>query len=360
MINLNKLQYAVNKLNEAREGLLVAVDESILNLNVIPVEINYNKDVRNVISLDGSFATFWKYPKFPIWIAVMRVAAVMRRYNWREKKYETILPFNDEFFDWVTVIDMVNGNQHVNEKMEIIENIEKFRDISSYLSKLMIRKEMEIALKVARENENCIIFYDGSLTSPPTPEQINFTKKAINTCEERGNVMVGISKDSSLTTINGKNKDEYLLGLYAARNGTKTAFYITPNPPIITDDDTGCGVRTCFARLHENAAKWFRIDYMITRQMSEKEIIETIACYSLVSSLPGTPFPPLTAHEYAKKIRDIRRPIILPELRKMLADIGLSVEEVESGMTGVNGKVGTYHGVLDKFTKVKREPGLPY
>jgi hypothetical protein len=213
-----------------------------------------------------------------------------------------------------------------------------------------------MTLKVAIEHHGIAIFYDGSFTmlgkeNAARRETWNKIVHIIEACEANGNVLVGLSKDSSLKTINNLIIDEKVLEQYSMKKLDFTGYYLL-------EEGQSTGTGACFARLHPKALKWLRVDFMYTPQMSIEEILETVACYSQVNDLPGTPFPPLTAHDVAVKIRQYKD-LFEQQFMTMLGKEGMSSSNIISGLTDVNGKLvsGTFHDHLDNFTAVKRKKG---
>ena len=319
------------------------------DLNMIPVTFGAMKNVRDIISLDGSYSVLWQSPSYPLWIVIVRTAILKRGYDRIGIKINRI---HDSFVDKLEVIDGNMMTKECNDEIEIISNDDHFnpRMIESYIGHESTRQEEGLALQLSRENTGVMIFFDGALNSPNNNEKrAQFLKDTINACNDNDNILVGISKDSGLKKINKITHDEIILNKFSSQHPGFTGFYLI-------EEGLETGIGTCFARLHPDATKWFRIDFMARTPMSIPEIIETVACYSQVNTLPGTPYPPLCAHEIAVMVRQLKS-TIEEELMKSLLNEGFTMEFIVKGMTNVNGTSawGTYHDHLDMFTKLRKK-----
>jgi hypothetical protein len=319
-------------------------DSTARDITPLAVEFNPNARARDVVSIDSSYVVLFKDPSYPLWIVATRVAMIRRRYDPEGPRYVML---GNDYEDEIDPLDGTNPAIVENESV-----VEIFPDRDGKVNEASVEQELRhkasraeevIAKRIASENEGIMILFDGSLVaSNKTMMDI------VKTCEEHGNVIVGISKDSKKRDINNISLDERILAEYSTRNPGFTGYQLL-------HDGFDTGIGTCFARLHPKAVKWFRIDYMAnTEQMTVSEMLNTIACYSQVNTQPGNPFPPLTAHEVAVKIRQYK--VFVEEyLMKALKREGVDSRYIASGLTNINGKPvsGTFHDYLDLFTKIR-------
>jgi hypothetical protein len=352
MLSSDKLREAIRQLKEMHDKMEVTVPtRDIAGLNPVASEMNTSLPTMNVVSLDGSYTTLWQSPLYPIYLVAVRVAIVKRRYDHSAIKIGVIA---DEFVDKVMPINPDEITRETTDAIEILDTTGDFedKDIESIVQHEAVRAEEEVCKEVAENCHDVMILYDGSIApSTKNRRRIEFIRGVLDACDRNNNILVGISKDSKLKKINNIIEDERLLAGYAAENPGFTGFKII-------DEGATTRVGTCFARLHPSAMKWFRVDYQYTDRMDVREILRTIACYSQVNTMPGTPFPPLVAHEIAVKIRQLKSSIE-ERVMRMLRDEGFSGEFIIRGRTDVNGKLesGTHHDYLDNFTRVPTGAG---
>jgi len=323
------------------------------NIRAVPVEFDTHEQVRDSFSIDGSYSVLWKSPRYPLWVSMMRTAIIHRHYDTENIKIKEV---SNQYFD---AVDIINTHEKIvlrDGLMEIMERDIMEYDIQDFVHARSLNNDLDMTLKVAREQRGIAIFYDGSFTmlgkeNAAKRETWNKIIHIMEACEANGNVLIGLSKDSALKTINGLIIDEKVLDHYSLKNPDFTGYYLL-------EEGQTTGTGACFARLHTKALKWIRVDFMYTQQMSIDEILETVACYSQVNDLPGTPFPPLTAHDVAVKIRQYKD-LFEQQFMTMLGKEGMSSSNIISGLTDVNGKPisGTFHDYLDNFTAVKRKKG---
>jgi len=214
------------------------------------------------------------------------------------------------------------------------------------------RSQDDRCKEIARSRHGMLIMYDGALLKSKSARDI------VRACEDNGNVIVGISKDSALRVINDISY-ESVLDAYTSQHPGFTGYvmYRDRAGNIYDGFSSSNRIGACFARLHPNAQKWFRVDFQSTEMMDLPEILRTIACYSQVNTMPGTPFPlMINAHEIAVKIRQLR-PAIEPLVMKCLKDEGFPDGYTLRGLTDVNGKLisGSHHDYLDNFTRVSNK-----
>jgi len=353
MITLNKLKQAATAVRQYYTNFDVKVRSSIdiLNLRAVPVSIDYNAPAREVISIDGSYSVLWRSPRYPIWVAAARTAMIHRRYDNENIKIREVA---NKYRDVLEVINTHEKTILSGDSMEVIDKDISDVDIQNFIHARSIKCDLETTLDIAQNHKNIAIFHDGSFAminskeNSPRREVWNAIKLIIDACKENGNVFIGLSKDSGLRTINNITNDESLLEYYSRQHPNFTGYYLI-------DEGQTTGAGSCFARLHPRALKWMRLDFMYTPIMCIDEIIQLVACYSQVNDLPGTPFPPLTAHEVAVKVRQYKE-IAEQQFMKILQKEGLTSNDIIAGLTDVNGNLltGTFHQHLDKFTEVKK------
>lgn len=359
---IESLRRSVGKIQEASKDLGEFMKSSISNIDVIPFEVNLKEGAPPVSSIDGSYQCLWKYPGLPIWLIHVRTAIAKRKYDEKHLKYITV---DDISFDRFEVVDMMHGVKYVNGDVPIIlSDVEmKLKDIKTFSSFESIQQEEEVAMRLSKESKNEVILFDGALSGYPISdykmqfdrsyeESQRIMKGIMKSCKENGNVIIGISKDSSLKTINGKTMDEELLDIYGKQIGIKMGYHVV-------DEGIQAKIGVCFAKLHQDAMKWFRIDHMISDIASLEEILGTVSKYSQVNLMPGTPVPPLQAHDIAVEARQLKD-YIDSLMLTFFFDLGLPEDQILGGLTDLNGNPvkGSHHDFLDNFTKVSREEGF--
>jgi hypothetical protein len=277
---------------------------------------------------------------------------VSRRYDPDRIKIAIV---NDEFKDFFEVMDENDPSymRETDDVIEIIDNDDKNQmrsgtPISDKANHFMEKKELETIKLVAETREGIMILKDGPLRLPKA-HRMSIIKDILEVAARHDNVVVGISKDSHEKNTSGVD-DEIILNIISSSSSRSeiTGYY----PKHEGNDAFKIG--ECFARLHARAMKWFRVDYPFESPVGIGEILRTIACYSQVNTMPGTPFPLMdTAHEIAVKIRQLK-PSIESKIMEYLKDEGFSGNDIIRGLTDVTGKLmtGSHHDFLDNFTRV--------
>ena len=352
-INENVFNRAASILKERFSAYKTEIASSLPSITseIKEVIMDTRRICFDVVSIDGSYCVLWNHPVIPVSLSIVRIAAVTRKYDPNLIKIETI--FND-FNDYIVVIDEKDKKTIIIDKTGDVEEIEMASNtVNHEITKIMENKEWKTALKTAETNHGIMIFRDSVIRSP-SEQRVLEPIKIMRSCEENGNVFVGIVKDSGMRDINGFVTNENLLGIISKQNDHRgfTGYYQ------VHPGDNRIKAGTCYARLHPRALKWIRVDYQVTTLMDVDEILRTIACYSQVNTMPGIPFPPLCAHEIAIKIAQLKQSSSFYNeyIMKLLKSLHFSDQEIIEGLTkGINGEgaLGNLHDYLDGFTSVR-------
>lgn len=347
MIDPEKLKAAARSVKDWNESIDSQLQSAMaeMDLRAVPVEFNTSQPAMDIFAVDGSYSSAWKSPNLPIWVILIRTAVVHRQYDEENIKIRSV---SNKYLD---VADIINLHQKIVERDGMVEIIhENFYEgnLVTFIQDRSLKEQHELIASIAGREHGVMILYDGSLTETIVKEGEKIMTRILDACENNGNIIVGISKDSSYKKITGIMKDEVVLDAYSFRHKDFTGYFMI-------DEGIGNRVGTCFARFTPNAMKWFRVDFMNAGIKPLDEILRVIACYSQVNDMPGVPFPPLDAHAIAKLIRDLKEPIER-KLMKFLKEEKISNGDIIAGLTDINGNAlrGTFHDFLDNFTRVKR------
>ncbi len=332
-VNFSNVSEVTKTLKKIDDVVIPMSEDIIENIDITPFKVDYSKPSRPVYALDGSYMSLWKRVPFPIWMTLIRTATVKREYDPSVPRIKMI---HNNYTDNFHIVNMIKSGK-VEGLDEELAKAKKEGKVDIYMNKMSNLKEIEHAMRIAKENKNTLIFFDGSIST--------WMEKIVDICEKNNNIIIGLSKDSKVSSNDGIMRDEDLLDFVTRKRGITTGYY-----KLSENEKFG----TCFARLHKRADKWFKIDYMKTEQMSVEEILGEMAKYSIVKRKLGHPEPQYNAHEIAVGIRQFSDQIF-KKVEYYLSRSGFTKDEIYAGRTDVNGgtRKGIYHDMLDIMSRKK-------
>jgi hypothetical protein len=280
------------------------------------------EDPPDLIAFDGSFS--FLLDLVGVRLAVLRIGAMGYR-------YDGVYRLQDS---------------HLIEKPIVLSGEEK--SATSHLHRAdeaMRFQEFALLREVSGEVEGKILVLDGALTTPFSPEYQEMMEETLRLCRERGNLLVGISKDSRTHAFGSMIPDEALLGELRKEGlayvRVPKAFVRAYHPPLYGE--------ITFARLFPRGGKWFRID--IANGVPPEEILPLLEPYARSEICPGYPYPLLECHRFVVMVRQFRK-AYEEMLLKLAPRSGIDVEELWRGRTDMDGRsLGTFHEVLDEIAR---------
>lgn len=300
--------------------------------------------VMDFAAVDGSYS--FLFNRSSIWLAMIRVGVVSYGGRGSSCSIESAVPFEK--------LVMVSTREEVIDSMEddvlrtmcasVTKNSgEPHREIVNNLRKYC---EQRCALNAARERRNSIIALDGTLSSFSPVSKTDLMEELVSACTENGNILVGISKDSDIHSFRSFNTDEEMLR--ALEKGGPQ--YVRVPRDFEKKQKGLLHGDVYFAKLHENAGKWFRVD-VGTFKGEPKQVFSNLANYANSQVCPGYPFPLLEAHRLVVAVRQFHH-IYEELLLKTALELGFELSEVLDGLTHVEGRrAGAFHEFLDKMTR---------
>ena len=305
---------------------------------------SYSEDVMDLVAIDGSYSFILNLSS--MWLAVIRVGALHYRYT-DNNGYELI----DSMAMEKPVL--VSTKKEIMTRMgDIYAKLyeatryasEQHREMVNQQRRLM---EEEMAFELAKKKKDIIIAMDGTLTPLKATSVL---ETALKICEEKNNVLVGISKDSYTHVFKSYRTDEEVL----ARLDYKKMGY-APAPfkkaekkdSLLYDRMLG---DVYFAKLHPDASKWFRID-IGTFKKEPNKVFSQLAHYSKSSLCLGYVYPLLEAHRYVVTVRHFHS-LYEDMILHMADDYDISLQEAVSALTHLEGnRKGAFHEYLDKVSR---------
>ncbi|MEE9592954.1 MAG: DNA double-strand break repair nuclease NurA [Thermoplasmata archaeon] len=291
------------------------------------------EDPRDLVAVDGSYSFLWNSSS--LWLAVVKVGALHYR-GGRIQRIEKIeKPMIISTREGFTAEDDLQATIYRNTRGAK----EQHREIVNELRKVY---EHQIALQAARAEKDLILAIDGSLAS--FPRETDQLGDVVRACEERGHLLVGVSKDSTTHAFGSALTDEELLRRHDGRA------YV-PVPETFEQRQRGLLYGDVyFARLHPKAPKWFRVD-IGTHKETPEEVFRELAAYCASPLCVGYPRPLFEAHRFAVTIRQMRE-MYEDAIVKEGVRLGMPLPLLVDGLTSMEGaRRGTFHEYLDKVTR---------
>lgn len=302
------------------------------------VNFDRSRTVREMVAVDGSYSFLLNISS--MWLAIVRVGGL--GYTFRDGGYRLV---DSEKLESPILVS--TERRVVERQSDLHLQLFEATRLSGDRPRAMMNEfrhhlEGELTLQMAREREGAIIAVDGTLAS--FHKESNHLHETRTECERRGNILVGISKDSNSHAFGGVRTDEELLN---GKNGMAfvrvPAGYEEKHRGFLHGD-------VYFARLHPDSVKWFRVD-VGTFKDDPSFVFSNLAHYAMSGLCPGYPYPLLEAHRFAVTIRQFRD-VYEEVLLHLGIEEGMPVEEVIGGLTHVEGeRQGAFHEYLDQASR---------
>ncbi len=323
-------------LEDLREGLSRVLEysqrvDSEPPTEVVPFQAAENQ--RDLVAVDGSYSFLWNSSS--LWLAVIKVGALLYRggrVQGIEKLEKPVVISTREGFVaeddlQATIFRLTRGAKE--QHREIVNELRKYY-------------EHQIALQAARANEDLILALDGSLAS--FPRETDRLGDVVRACEERGHLLVGVSKDSTTHAFGSPLTDEELLRRRDGMGFIRVPEEFEGRQRGLLHGDI------YFARLHPTAPKWFRVDIGTDKEAPDRALAE-LAAYCASPLCVGYPRPLFEAHRFAVTIRQMRE-MYEDAIVKEGVRLGLPVSLLIGGLTTMEGaRHGTFHEYLDRVTR---------
>ncbi|MFQ5986412.1 MAG: DNA double-strand break repair nuclease NurA [Thermoplasmata archaeon] len=288
---------------------------------------------RDLVAVDGSYSFLWNSSS--LWLAVVKVGALF----YRDGRIQGI-----EKLEKPVVISTREGFPNEDDLQATVFRLtrgakEQHREIVNELRKYY---EHQIALEAARAGKDLILALDGSLAS--FPKETDRLGDVMRACEERGHLLVGVSKDSTTHAFRSPLTDEELLRPHAGRAFVRVPEEFEQRQRGLLHGDV------YFARLHPKAPKWFRVDIGTCKDAPDRVFAE-LAAYCASPLCVGYPRPLFEAHRFAVTIRQMRE-MYEDAIVKEGVRLGMPISLLVDGLTSMEGaRRGAFHEYLDKVTR---------
>ena len=336
------------KLYQTRQGeLLRSLD--FVNDRLQTFTPQYNTKSPACFSCDGSYISYIFISSIRLELIQIRVCGLEMEYEWHGT-----LPNSKIVAQEVTTCDLPLVLDH-----SVIGN----EPSAHFMQWIMAKIEQKILLDFARETREKLIIIDGSIFQKDLEQKLDempwnrwielneelgevlqvSMNDLIDVCHRNKHQLIGLSKDSHLEYFeNPLNLHPYNISfedmcqktIRLHRREDQCLYYILDKDQL--NNVIGRSIRTasnrnrlesdqvgiCYARLHKNAYKFHRIDYLKTDWPIER-ILKEVAKYSIQHTLPGTPIVQENCHNLAVRIRKTK-PFVEKEIRQMLLNLGYS------------------------------------
>lgn len=331
--------------------------DAVESLDIIPFEVNYSEAAPDAYSSDGSYTSYQRILPIGVNIVMIRGAGVELEY----------IPNTD-----VNMIEYREKDVRLFDSPFIVDNRMRAHrtPTKTIMEIIMGRIEKRLLYDYARTHKGKLIMVDGALIQPDISEKTwtreiwDILKKELESdenlrhiinnadmdslikmCKKNGHILVGVSKDSRLALAGQLPPISYEKAMEEKRlisNLGNRCFYYKLNDEqkkIATStfnvpykDEVGI----VYARLHANAFKWHRVDYLISDNYDVEYILSQVAKYSACSTLLGTPIPQENCHNYAVRLED-EKVYVQNMIKELLHEMGFSYEDIED--TDIFGEV---------------------
>ncbi len=311
-------------------------------------------DTLPCVAVDGSYCFLFSFLGAETWIALFRIAILEYKIIIKEDKVHYVQNRPPKYYDHLSLIsfnpDILKHQYPVYRQIAEFSKRFEERKASLFASNMLTYLEQKALKKISEEYSNCILLKDGALLSFKGIPKVSLLEEIIENCKENDILFAGVSKSTNMRTFEHALTDDY----YLKRFYDKKYPNLTHIP--ISKDHFKAQKRfdvwgdVHYAKLHESATKWFRID--VGSDMGDTDaLFSTLAAYSKVHLLPGYPVSLLEAHKLAKSVRDLKTTYEL-EIIDYLKEIGVSPEEMIAGEVDVEGReYGSFHEILDQLSK---------
>jgi len=314
--------------------------------DIIPLPDSHDAPLP-LVAFDGSYSLLLSLSG--IWVGVIRAVAL--HYELAEGGYKLSKPpvVREAAVSVTTeeAVVMDQDEQHRRAfKLASRYSAEPQREM---MNQLMKAREEELALDVASEAPPSIMVLDGSLTPYKDAEQL---AKLMRLAEEKGHVLVGVSKDSETRAFGRDLCDTEWL----AKTTDEPGFVRVPKAfETLKGSAIYGGVLgdVYFAKLHPDSPRWFRVDVGHPKQEPGRAF-SALARYCRSALCPGYPFPMMEAHRLAVVVRHFHEQYEDAVL-ELAVEAGIPLQEAMDGLTHVDGRrKAAFHEYLDKVSREMR------
>ncbi|HKZ23044.1 MAG TPA: DNA double-strand break repair nuclease NurA [Thermoplasmata archaeon] len=300
-------------------------------------------DVREMVAVDGSYSFLLNMSSW--WLALVSVGLL--KFSFDGEAYHRHKHRLEQ-----RIIAVSTWEEYVQTQDELHKALFEFTQKSAEQHRDMVNEfrrliEGQLAINFAADEKNGIVAVDGALQE--FPKRFEFMERLVKLCEDRGHILVGISKDSALHGFGNVLTDEDFLKRCEDRVGPGPAFVRAAQAVQSTQKGLLYG-DVFYAKFHEKAPKWFRVDIGTFRKEPEY-VFGQIApyCRSLISI--GYPLPLLEAHRMAVTVRQMRS-AYLELLIRTATKMGMDIKQVLDGLTAMEGRRQTaFHEYLDRISR---------
>ena len=300
---------------------------------------------REMIGVDGSYSFLLNLSSW--WLALVSVALLKfgfdgSAYHRRRHRLE------QRVIGVSTWEEYVEGQDELHKALfEFTGNTPAEHRPREMVNEYRRLTEGQLAINFADDERECIVSIDGALQE--FPKRFEFMERLVKVCEDRGHILLGISKDSTLHTFGHMLTDEEFLRRCEPVAGDGPLYVKAPTAVESARRGLLYG-DVYFAKLHRQAPKWFRID-VGTHRDDPHFVFGQIApyCRSLLSV--GYAMPLLEAHRMAVTVRQLRAPYLEMVIRTAVG-MGMEIREVLDGLTAMEGRrAGAFHEYLDRIAR---------
>ncbi len=324
----------------------IAKREAGLQLSrVSPQPFQLSRLVPETVAIDSSYAPL--YQSSGMWLIAVRAVAL--KYGFSEDKegpnYDLRGCEMNEGAELVTTSKRIAGDLSTfTQELRDRTSARKSEAPKRMAALATTLREFQLANSLAKSMKRSVILMDGTLTTPPITQINDLAQDAVESCKKNGNILVGVSKDSSTNLFGSIATDEELLRTVNRRE----LLYVKPPEP----KRTALGPRgdVFFVKFHPDAPKWFRVD-VAPPQSNPGNLLGSISQFARNQLCPGYPFPLAEAHVMAVELRKFPR-VYDDLLFKVGEEMGFDFDEIAWGRTNVEGRrMDAFHAYLDILSK---------
>lgn len=317
-------------------------ESQLSKVTFCPFEVS--DEVQPTIAIDGSYAPIFRSAS--MWLVAVRAAALTYRFSQGQSpSYDVVGCEINEGAELITIsLRIAKELPSFSQELTLITAAKKSEAPKKMSAYARIFKEYELASIMAKTHRDSLILMDGTFSTPPVKQIKTLADETLEACEENGNTLVGVSKDSNTNHLGSVATDEEILRTVRRQ---ELLYVKVPSPK-----KTSLGPRgdIYFAKLHADSPKWFRVDVASSTEEPAK-IFGSLAQFARNQLSIGYPFPLVEAHMMAVELR--KYPNLYDDLLfKVGQEVGLNLEEIAWGRTNVEGRrMDAFHSYLDLLAK---------
>lgn len=317
-------------------------ESQLSKVTFCPFEIS--EEVPPTIAIDGSYSPIFRSAS--MWLVAVRAAALTYRFSHSHSPtYEVTGCEINEGAELITIsLRIAKELPAFSQELTFITAAKKSEAPKKMSAYARMFKEYELAKIMAQTRHDSLILMDGTFSIPPLKTIKQLANETLEACEENGNTLVAISKDSNTSHLGSVATDEEILRTIRKQELT----YV--KVPIPKKTELGPLGDVYFTKLHPNSPKWFRVDIASTTK-DASEVFGALAQFARNQLCIGYPFPLVEAHMIAVELR--KYPNLYDDLLfRVGQEMGLELEEIAWGRTNVDGRrMDAFHAYLDLIAK---------